>query len=134
VSGGASDPPGRFTLRLPADPAYSATARMFSSAVARHFDADEEAIEDLKLAVSEACTGAMRDGADAVRITARHEPPFLWFEIPPPDEPAGEEDTPSPDEMAAGLGLEIIRALFEDAEIGRSEEGDTVVRFPVPVP
>jgi anti-sigma regulatory factor (Ser/Thr protein kinase) len=111
---------------------------MFSSAVARQFEAGEDDVEELKLAVSEACSGSMREQSapdGTVRVTVRHEPTVLWFEVSRPEsEPADGEVTPTPDEVAAGLGLEIVRALFEDAEPARSEEGDAVVRFSVPLP
>jgi serine/threonine-protein kinase RsbW len=138
VSDAPADPPETFTLQVPSDPAYVATARIFSSAVARQFQAGEDDIEDLKLAVSEACTGSMRQGTGAdegVRVTVRRDPPVLWFEVSRAEsEPADGEVTPQPDDVATGLGLEIIRALFEDAQLARSEEGDPVVRFSVPVP
>jgi serine/threonine-protein kinase RsbW len=138
VSQAYADPPETFTLQVPSDPAYVATARMFSSAVARQFQAGEDEVEELKLAVSEACTGSMRQvmGSEGrVRVTVRHDPPVLWFEVSRAEsEPADGEVTPHPDDMATGLGLEIVRALFEDAELARSEEGDPVVRFSVPVP
>jgi anti-sigma regulatory factor (Ser/Thr protein kinase) len=138
VNPAASDPAQRFTLELPPEAAYVATARMFSSAVARHFDAGEDAIQDLKLAVSEVWTGALRDGVagdESLRITARHQPPALRFEVARPEADTGRpDDRPGPDQVAAGLGLEIVRALFEDADLARSEDGEVVVRFSVPLP
>ncbi|MFL5766495.1 MAG: ATP-binding protein, partial [Actinomycetota bacterium] len=50
----------RFTLELPSEPISIGTARLFSATVARFFGTQEEAVEDLKLAVSEACTVAIR--------------------------------------------------------------------------
>ena len=131
----ASDRSDRFTLNVPSDPAYVATARMFSSTVARHFGAGEDEIDDLKLAVSEACSASMRDGIapGGVRVTAIHEAPLLWFEVSWPEAGVAGDYAPTPDHAAAGLGLEIVRALFENAELSRSEGGDAVIRFSLPV-
>lgn len=132
-----SDHPGRFILQVPTDPAHVATARMFSSAVARHFDAGEDVIEDLKLAVSEACSASMREGASSdqsIRITALHEPPTLWFEVSRPESDVGGDETSPLGFTDPGLGLEILQALFENAELRRSDDGRAVVRFAVPVP
>ena len=45
-----------FVLELPAAPEYLSMARLFVVALARHFGSEEEAVEDARLAVSEACT------------------------------------------------------------------------------
>src|ERR687892_1210056 len=47
-------------LEIPAQAAYVSTARLFVGAVARHFGVEEDSVEDLKLAVSEACNAAIR--------------------------------------------------------------------------
>jgi hypothetical protein len=38
------------------------------------------------------------------------------------------------EDLAAGLSLELITVLFEDAEIVRDVDGGQVVRFSVPAP
>src|SRR5919106_1993500 len=47
-------------LHIPPEAAYVSTARLFVGAVARHFGVEEDSVEDLKLAVSEACNAAIR--------------------------------------------------------------------------
>ena len=62
----------QLSLTLPSTAAYVATARAFIAAAARHFGAEEEDVADLKVAVSEACSGA-------VRATDQFAEPFKIF-------------------------------------------------------
>ena len=127
----------RFTLELPSDPQFISTARMFVCSLARHFEIDEEVIEDLTLAISEACTRALasKETNGSLSVTAETGGGRLTFEIPQGDlrEPvATETPTPSHEALAAGLSLELITALFQDAEIGVGEQGRPVLRFSIP--
>jgi Histidine kinase-like ATPase domain len=125
-----SDP--GFTLQVPADPAFMATARMFTSAVGRQWGADESTIEDLKLAVSEAVTGSMAaPSQESVRITAHHRAPRLRFEISGPDPVS--ESGPGAGSDLVPTGLELIQALFEDAEMDAHEREGFVIRFSIPL-
>ena len=119
----------RFRLEIPADPAYVGTARMFASTLARHFEISDETVEDLKIAVSEGCKRALAaEASDGVAIEVQRDDGRLVFEIeqgdvaPPPSE--------SSDEIAEGLSLELVGALFEDAEVA-SSPGGRVLRFSV---
>lgn len=124
----------RFTLELPRDPAFVATARMFASSLARHFEIAEDTVEDLKLAISEACTRALAGGDTdrSLYVSAARDDGRLVFEISQGDlrQPADEEG-PGDDEQTAGLSLELITALFEDAEVATDAGGLPVVRFSV---
>ena len=125
----------RFTLELPADPAYMATARLFAWTLARQFGVNEETLEDLKLAISEACIRALTTAAgQPVAMAAERQAGRLAFQVAQGTTPGGADPgmaTPTPEEMAAGLSLELIIALFDDGEVGE-EEGRPVVRFSVP--
>lgn len=123
----------RFALELPPEPAYLATARLFASTVARQLEVDEDRIEDLKLAVSEACTAGMRTGGKQLRLEATHQDGRLTFEVSL-HEP---EEDPVPalaDDVRATLGTGLIEALFEGTEILPLRGGGRVIRFGVKVP
>ena len=127
----------RFTLDLPPDPAFVATARMFASSLARHFEIEEDVVADLKLAISEACKRALaaKDEGRGLTMSVARDNGRLIFEVSQGDLPRleDEQDTPTPSDhqMAAGLSLELITALFEDAVIADDTEGKPVVRFSV---
>lgn len=118
------------TLELPPDAAYIATARIFGSALARHYGVPEGAIEDLKLALSEACAALIRGSERRILVDATPADRRVRYRVSGGalPSPLTEEDTPS---SLAGVGLELIRALFDDAEIGGGEEGASV-SFSVP--
>jgi hypothetical protein len=55
--------PEGYSLSVPARPEYLATARLFAASVGRLLGSSEEQVEDLRLAVSEACTQAIAGGS-----------------------------------------------------------------------
>lgn len=119
----------RFTLEVPADPAYIGTARMFASTLARHFEVADETVEDLKVAVSEACSRALSgDPGDQITIRVDQLDGRLMFEIEQADAPGS--NPPTNGELAAGVSLELVSALFEDAEVTPTTDG-SVLRFSV---
>lgn len=126
----------RLTLEIPPDAAYIATARLFAASVARHFAVDEELIPDLKLAISEACAGdiLIGGGRSPIHISATAGEDRLGFEVTQPAEaePPGapSESTPTPGETAM-LAMEVIQALFENAEVVDGP-GGRVIRFGAP--
>ena len=122
--------PDRFTLDLPPQPISIGTARLFSATVARFFGTQEDAVEDLKLAVSEACTVAIRVNeakGRRVHLAIEGGRPTLTFSIP--DGGSGASDRTDPLEVASG---ELIHALFPSAEFVPTEDGRADVRFSVP--
>jgi anti-sigma regulatory factor (Ser/Thr protein kinase) len=120
-----------FSLELPSEPVSIGTARLFSATVARFFHCEEEAVEDLKLAVSEACTVAIRTNEERgrpVRLSIDGGPNELMFSITdggstvPTDGAVDALDVP---------GGELIRALFPQAEVVSSADGGADVRFSI---
>jgi anti-sigma regulatory factor (Ser/Thr protein kinase) len=127
----------RLTLKIPSDAAYMATARLFAAAVARHFAVDEDLIPDVKLAVSEACAAGILLGEDSVvQIAALADGDRVRFEVSQPevvDAEALAEPSATPDpHQTAELGLEVIRALFENADVVDDPEVGRVIRFAAP--
>jgi hypothetical protein len=121
----------RFEIDLPGDPAYVATARMFASSLARQVGVDEEMLDDLKLAVSEACARALGFGAgEALQVRAHLADDRLVFEIPQ----GRSGPSPQTGDLAAGLSMELVTVLFDDAELVQGDDGTHAVRFSVRVP
>lgn len=121
----------RFSLTVPARAGLVGTIRVFASAVARHYALADDVVEDVKLAVSEACTDPIDGGAGGeLTVEIGRDDADLVCEITSaPWEPA----TPSTD-LPEGIDpavldrLQVVRALFADAQ--RSDrEGGVTVRF-----
>lgn len=132
-------------LSFPPEPEYVGMARLFAASIARHLALEEDRVEDLKVAISEACTNSVkahRDAnvTDAVRVVARVGDAVTFevidwgrgFELASPDR--SDLITPPAGLYEGSFGLTLIRALFEDAEIRRNEQGGTTVRFSVALP
>ena len=128
-------------LRIPSELGYEKIAREAVATVARRMDFDEQKIEDIKTAISEACTNAIRygSGADArmkvvVLLTADDDRLDILIKDP------GASGTPPADihipdingmvqgtERLGGMGLYIIRELVDEAgfvESGDADEGN----------
>ena len=126
-------------LRIPSELGYEKIAREAVATVARRLSFKEEKIEDIKTAVSEACTNAIRygSGADArmkviVTLTADHDKLDILIKDPGAGGlPPKDVNVPDINGMVAGerrlggMGLYIIRELVDEAGfIEASDEDD----------
>ncbi len=93
--------PAEFVLTFMGRPENLVSARLFAASVARHLGSGEEQVEDLKLAVSEACTNAIQ--------TAASEPVAITIA---PDGDAVAVRVGTVDPAPEFLGFKIIEALF----------------------
>lgn len=111
---------------------HVSTARIFSAAVARHFGADAADIEDLKIALTEACGSAISHAKTGdsvqVRVAATPGAGTLTYEV------NGHRRTEllntsisgiegSTEQHMIALSAELIGALFPDAEFIDKPEG-----------
>lgn len=114
-------------LSLPSKPEYVSVARLTASFVANKMGFDIEAIEDIKLAVGEACNNAvLHSGSkDTYNLEFRQSEETLFVEIK--DFGNGfninEYHEPSLEEpQESGLGLFIIKSLMDEV-IVETEKG-----------
>jgi histidine kinase-like protein len=119
-----SSPDSTFSLTLPPDPTMLSSARLFSAAVARDAGCAEGLLDDVKLAVSEACTEAIRrssarDGA-TISLRAEIDRGSLTFEVTGPLGTA----PPVDDDLDH---FSLVAALFDDAERRESGEAASIV-------
>lgn len=127
-------------LAFPPKPEFVRAARHAIAALARLHGADEDVVEDIKLAVSEACTVAVaeRSGGDedAVEVAARGGPEGLVVEVVDRGFTAAAAVSGSPQELDTGempferaLSLPIIRGLVDDVAITPRDGGGATVRM-----
>lgn len=132
-------------LELPAQPAFVGVARSVVAAVASTLDGiDDDRLEDLRVAVSEACTNAVethrRDAVDdrvVVRCTATAEHLAVRIEdrgdgFSPANVPSPPEPESLPSSAERGWGLQLIEALVDEVTFGQTVTGttvDLVIRF-----
>ena len=127
-----TSPGGRFTrpgrpvhesdirLTIPARPETVAVVRHVLGALGEALGLPVEVVEDVRLAVTEACTNVVRhayaDGRGSIEVVVRPEGDALRVTVAD----AGRGIGPSPDTAGPGLGLPLIAALTDSLEIERT--------------
>lgn len=127
-------------LRIPARAEYVALARLVVSSLASsRRDLADERIDDLKVAVSEACTNAIEahrasGSGDNVTIVCEEQDDCFFVSIA--DRGAGFDPESLPEHppvtdperlnFERGLGIPLIRTLVDDVQIESSAAGTTV--------
>jgi len=123
-------------LTIPARPEYITLGRLALTAIAGVRPVSEEALHDLKLALTEACTNSVKhayddEGRGSVDIVYELEPDRLAVEVG--DAGTGfdpeEAETGAGELEEGGLGIAIIRAVTDEVEIAEREGGGSRLRF-----
>src|SRR4029453_9659354 len=116
-------------LTIPAKAEYITRVRLALSGISRLRPLSEEALGDLKLAVTEACTNSVRHGYEngegTVEILYELQPDRFVVEVSdggPGFEPAGGRPTEE-DLAGGGLGIAIIKAVSDEFEAGERTGG-----------
>jgi serine/threonine-protein kinase RsbW len=139
ASGDGVAPEEVVRLTMPARAEYLILARLALAGIARKVPMSEEALADLKLAVTEACGNAVRHayGSDGGVVRVVYELDAEQIEITVEDDGAGValDDVPQDpfsddDPSESGMGLAIIRAITDDLAVAESPNGrGTLVRM-----
>jgi serine/threonine-protein kinase RsbW len=116
-------------LTIPAKAEYITLVRLALSGLSRLRPLSEEALGDLKLAVTEACTNSVRhgyvNGEGTVEILYELQPDRFVVEVSddgPGFDPSG--DRPMEENLAeGGLGIAIIKAVSDEFEAGERTAG-----------
>jgi serine/threonine-protein kinase RsbW len=126
-------------LTIPAKPEYITLGRLTLTALAGVRPVSDETLHDLKLALTEACTNSVQHAyqggrVGTVEILYELEPDRLAVEVAdqgPGFEVAEDGDGGDGDaELSeSGLGIAIIRAVSDEVEIGRRDDGGSRLRF-----
>lgn len=132
-------------LEIPAQPAFVGVARSVVAAVASALDGiDDDRLEDLRVAVSEACTNAVeshrRDAVDdrvVVRCTTTEDQLSVCIEdtgdgFVPSNVPTPPAPETLPTSAERGWGLQLIEALVDEVTFRQTDAGtavDLVIRF-----
>jgi serine/threonine-protein kinase RsbW len=126
-------PPPRVDMRevrltIPARAEYVLLGRLALSGITRLRPLDDETMNDLKLAVTEACSNSVRhaygENGGTVDIVYELHDDRLVVEIS--DDGAGfdpDELVKAGDLTEGGLGIAIIRALVDKFEVGDRRDG-----------
>jgi anti-sigma regulatory factor (Ser/Thr protein kinase) len=129
-------------LRFSALPEHVRTARLVAAAVARRAGVDEAQLDEVRLAVGEACTRAVglhmnNSVSSPVRVALIEDEKKFSIEVG--DEapgkvgalvPGGRDELPEPageeDEADGDMGLAVISGLVDDVEITSDDHGGLI--------
>ncbi len=118
----ASEHLGTVELRIPSKPEWVAVARLAVAAIANRLPFSVEEIEDLKLAIAEACTICIQHGAggEMIDITCEASTSYLTvalrdhrYRLQAAAESAAQR---SPLMAVEGLGIFLIQALMDELD------------------
>ena len=132
--------PSPVRLSLPAQARNIAVVRRALEAIAEELALPRRQIEDMRLAVTEACTNVVRHAytddeardASAMRIEMLPETDGMQVIV----EDRGRGLGPSPDARGPGLGLPLIAALTSELEVshGANDRGSRIAMSFAPTP
>jgi len=120
-------------LNIPCREAYAAVARIQAEAIARRLRLDEEKVNDIKVAVGEACGNAIEHGSSRKGVDIHYHitPTDLIIEIrdygqgfTPPKE---EIDLPLDLFSERGRGLFLMKALVDKVEVNSAPGEGTLI-------
>lgn len=123
-------------LSMPNKPEYVSIIRLTASAIASRIGFNIDDIDDIKVAIGEACTNAIRHGCD--RINDTYDIEFFAYEdkieiqITDTGKGLAKLNIKQPkveDLREGGLGLFIIKTLMDDVEVMTSEGKGTIIRM-----
>lgn len=122
----------RQVVHVPPETAHVATVRAFVGAIGRHVGCGDEAIEDLRLAATEACAQALEEGVapNGIELRTWVDDGRLVLEI----EPCGSFEVAADGaDAVSGRGTRrmLIEGLFPDAAF-ELREGRNVLRISAP--
>ena len=131
---------GNVELEIPARAEFVALARLVvSSYASTSFGLPDDRIDDLKIAVSEACTNAIEAHGEAEteeRVLIRCQDETDRLEVLIEDRGSGFDPATIPEhppitdpnrlKFERGLGIPLIRSLVDDVDIASSDEGTQV--------
>jgi serine/threonine-protein kinase RsbW len=128
--------PDKLTLSVPGKAEYVSTVRLAVSSLAAKTGFDIEAIEDIKVAVSEACSNILchsnigNDRIYRVECTLHDSK----MEIIVVDDGVGfdvsDYEAPDPESLqVGGLGIYIIKALMDEVQVVSQDGAGTLIHM-----
>jgi serine/threonine-protein kinase RsbW len=124
-------------LEIPSRSVYVGVVRLAVATLARESGLDEERVDDLRIAVSEACANALSPGEDAppIQVTWTEEADYLAVEIQDDAsnfyDPVNPAITGETADDRLSLSIELLKSLVDQCDIETSEGGRTRTRLVV---
>lgn len=126
-------------IKVPNQPEFLRVVRLLVSGYMSRLPFNIEEVENVKVAVSEACNNAMQyafapDEQGSLTIRCWHDQDRLAFEVSDTGRGFDSSDSaePQPAEDERGLGFLLIQTLMDDVEVSTEPgKGTTVTMFKI---
>ncbi|MBI3947678.1 MAG: ATP-binding protein [Armatimonadetes bacterium] len=119
-------------LRIPRKPEYVGVARLAVSGIASRMDFSYDEVEDIKLAVGEACTSVIHETAPehvALPIVVRCESAPDEIRIDVVNIRPAPRKTPPREAADAPISQLLMEVLMDEVEVRENEDGSAAVRM-----
>lgn len=117
----------RVELHIPAEPEWVGVARLTAAGIASRLDFSIEDLEDLKLAVAEACNCCIQNGGDGdVSMACELQSDRITIAVERRgalSKPGARPPASGDDAELGGLGVFLIRALMDDVVYSSDQTG-----------
>lgn len=120
-------------IRIPARPEYVGVVRLALAALARGASLDEEKLDELKIAVSEACTNSVMAQGEAgeespVRVSWQIDGDTVTIEIVSAAAPSASERMEDTQGISTRVRMseDLLRSLVDDYSVSDGDDGHTV--------
>ena len=122
-------PPHSICIQLPANPEYVLIVRLAVSGLANRLEFSYEEIEDIKLAVSEACNGIIAGSPPGSHLLVECDSDDKTLEILVKTQSIDEKDGALVPGTGQDMGLHIINALMDGMEYLVKPGSGAVIRI-----
>lgn len=119
-------------MTLPTEPKLISVIRMTASSIANHIGFNIEEIEDVKIAVSEACSNVIKySNVETFDLYFSSGEDFIEVQVEDKGTGCNSEEIKDPifdeNRSCGGLGIYIIKTLMDDVKVISQKENGTVI-------
>lgn len=129
------------SIKIPAKPEYVGVARLISAAFARFLGFDSETAEDIKIAVSEACTNAIlqvhkepHDEDKTVEIIAYESDDNFVIDVKYASRDAAMLQRAHAQPSERDLGMDLLTSIMDKVEMIKSKDHEVILRLAKKIP
>ncbi|MGL5255557.1 MAG: ATP-binding protein [Proteocatella sp.] len=120
-------------MTLPTDPKLISVIRMTASSIANHIGFNIEEIEDVKIAVSEACTNVIKySNVNNFNLYFKSGEDYMEIQVEDTGTGCNPEEIKDPllsgdERPCGGLGIYIMKTLMDEVEVNSKVEDGTII-------
>jgi serine/threonine-protein kinase RsbW len=125
-------------IEIPSRSVYVGVVRLALASLARSAGLDEESVDDLKIAVGEACANAVIVNEESapdvpVKVHWSHEGAHVVVEVEGTGHPFESTEAAGGEERAARMGLSValLESLVDSCEVTKGPDGAMTARLTV---